>query len=117
MSIDADKISDTLEIIVFLLDDKRLDLQAMEQLIGKIQHCIKFCPGGRRFLNRLLEMRRNMNETDVYTLTDGAIEDLTWYQKFFAHFNGVGVIRSQHVPTDVFVCGRLSHRWRGFLEE
>ena len=76
----------------------------MEVLLGKLQHCIKFCPGGRRFLNRLLEMRRDMSENGKYELTAGASEDLDWFFKFLNKFNGCAVIRSQFVTVHIDAC-------------
>ena len=101
MKIDDDKIVETLAYAEALLDRTDISLGDMETFIGKIQHCLKFCPGGRRFLNRVLQMRREMNECDTYELTVGAPEDIKWFIAFLQEFNGQAVIRSQYIPSVV----------------
>ena len=93
MSIEQSKITETLDLAVSLLDRCDITLNEMEVLIGKLQHAIKFCPSGRRFMNRILRMRRFMNETDRYELTLGAKEDLLWFIQFLNRFNGSAIIR------------------------
>ena len=82
MKIDEEKIIETLLFAETLLGRNDISLEEMETFIGKIQHCLKFCPGGRRFLNRVLQMRREMNECDIYELTEGASEDIKWFIAF-----------------------------------
>ena len=99
MSIEMCKIEETLEMVRSFFDKEDIKLKDMEVLIGKLQHAIKFCPGGRRFMNQLLQMRCNMNATESYKLTAGAKDDLCWYVKFLKEFNGTAIIRSQFVAT------------------
>ena len=100
MSIEESKIVETLDLAVSFLDRCDISLREMEVLIGKLQHAIKFCPHGRRFMNRILGMRRLMNEMDRYELTSGAKEDLQWYIHFLKRFNGSAIIRSQFVASE-----------------
>ena len=57
MSIDKAKVDETMDLVAEVLNVPDVSLKVIECLLGKLQHVIKFCPGGRRFLNRLLEMR------------------------------------------------------------
>ena len=99
MKIEESKVSEALEIAENLLKRVDITLEELESFVGKIQHCIKFCPGGKRFLNRILQMRREMDESSRYGLTQGAVEDIDWLRKFLQVFNGQAVIRSQLIPS------------------
>ena len=103
MYIEEDKVEDCLDLALSMLTRSDITLKEMESFIGKLQHSIKFCPGGRRFLYRLLRMRREMNEIDKYSLTYEARIDVLWFVRFLKQFNGVAVIRSQVVFTDTFM--------------
>ena len=130
MEIDSDKIEETLELALTISKEKEITLNRIEVLLGKLQHCIKFCPGGRQFMNRLLDMRRDMSEKGKYELTAGASEDLDWFFKFLRKFNGRAVIRSQFVPTvtlhvDVCLVGAgavwrdnkfVAYKWPAFVK-
>ena len=95
MEVDKQKIWETLYLVKDSLFKNDCNLHDIEVLLGKLQHAIKFCPRGRRFLNRLLAMRRNMSETGRYEFTNGARLDLIWFVKFLEKFNGTALIRSQ----------------------
>ena len=104
MWIEKAKIEETLVMARAIMSNGSLTLKEMEVFIGKLQHAIKFCPAGRRFMNRLLSQRREMAESGSYVLSQGSIEDISWFIQFLADFNGVAVIRSQFVPTaEIFV--------------
>ena len=99
MRIDEEKIQESLDLAKSYLHKTDITIKDIEILLGKLQHSIKFCPGARRFLNRLLMMRREMLEDKTYRLTTGAVDDLSWFISFLSDFNGVAVIRSQFIPT------------------
>ena len=46
MSIEMSKVEETLELAFYLFDKCDVSLKDIETLIGKLQHAIKFCPGG-----------------------------------------------------------------------
>ena len=98
MSIDQSKIEETLELVRQVIVTSKITLKEMKVLLGKLQHSIKLCPGGRCFLNRLLGMRKDMSEVGLFPLTDGAKEDLIWFIRFLEVFNGKAVIRSLFTP-------------------
>ena len=95
MRVEKSKIDETLDLIKGYIEIKYLTVKEMEVLLGKLQHALKFVPGGRRFLNRLLEMRRGMGEI----ITFGALEDLDWFIKFLHKFNCQAVNRSQFIAS------------------
>ena len=99
MRIDESKIDESLEMAKVFMTRNDITIKDLEMLLGKLQHCLKFCPGGRRFLNRLLKMHREMAEGVEYCLTDDAKLDVSWFLKFLKSFNGVAMIRSQFKPS------------------
>ena len=101
MKIDECKIDETLEIAQNFMSREDISIKDLEMLLGKLQHCLKFCPGGRRFLNRLLKMRRGMIEGMLYSLSDDAKLDVSWFLSSLKEFNGVAMIRSQFKPSVV----------------
>ena len=96
--IDDEKILECLEMARYLFNRDDVTVKDLEVFLGKLQHCCKFCPGSRKFMNRLLMMRREMEEVG-YALTEGAMDDMKWFLCFLRDFNGIGIIHSCKVPT------------------
>ena len=94
MAINRMKIEECLQLCRRILDMEIFNQFHLDSLIGTLIHCTKFTPCGRKFLNRILFLKReNWDATDI-TWTDDARKDVLWFIYFLERFNGVGIIRS-----------------------
>ena len=65
---------------------KKRDLQS---LLGSLMHVTKCVKSSRPFLNRMLQNLREAKDSDHIVLEMDFYRELSWFQKFFPHFNGV----------------------------
>ena len=65
---------------------KKRDLQS---LLGSLMHVTKCVRSSRPFLNRMLQTLREAKDSDHIALEVDFYRDLSWFQKFLPHFNGV----------------------------
>ena len=101
MAIDEEKIKETLLVCSLLLEHEMMPQEHLDSLVGKLIHCTKFIPCGRRFLNRILQLKRENWDKQEVELTEEAKKDLRWFIHYLERFNGISMIRSFVVATHV----------------
>ena len=93
MFIDKSKVEETLSICVELKDQSNISKKALRSILGKLHHASKLCPPAKRFMNRLLQLLRNMGHKSNTIISKGAYCDLSWFIKFLSRYNCKAIIR------------------------
>ena len=78
-----------------------------QSLLGPLLHVTKCVKNARFFLNRILGTLLNAADPQNIELDQEFGRDLTWFQEFFPHFNGVCLYRQKHIEGTVQVDASL----------
>ncbi|KAL9954485.1 hypothetical protein ACROYT_G042033 [Oculina patagonica] len=84
-----DKVSRILESLHSFQHRKSCTLKELQSLIGTLNFACKVVPPGRPFLQRMIELTRNVKQPHHHIkLNSGFFKDLTIWQKFIVNWNG-----------------------------
>ena len=84
-----DKVSRILEALSSFQHRKSCTLKELQSLIGTLNFACKVVPPGRPFLQRMIELTRNVKQPHHHIkLNSGFFKDLTIWQKFIVSWNG-----------------------------
>ena len=89
MRLPEDKLGRLRSILRELGNRRKMSRREMERLGGLLAHCSKVVRGGRTFCRRIYDSICSVREPHfMIRLNKGFREDLAWWEKFAAGFNG-----------------------------
>lgn len=93
----SDKIEKMLCLIKMFREKKIVSRKDVQKLTGLLAHCATLFKGGRSYTRRLYDLEKVAGKTKNrrVKLTEGALDDLLWWEKFGAHFNGRSTIKKK----------------------
>ena len=100
MKIDEEKVAEALQMAQAVLNQGTITLKQVESLIGKLTYASKLSEPARKFMNRILNFRRNIPEIVSHNITWAMQEDLKWFLNFLHKYNCRALIRSRTQPTE-----------------
>ena len=84
-----DKVSRILESLSSFQHRKSCTLKELQSLVGTLNFACKVVPPGRPFLQRMIELTRNVKQSHHHIkFNSGFFKNLTIWQKFIVSWNG-----------------------------
>lgn len=93
----VDKITKMLDLIKQFKCRPVVSRRDIQKLAGLLAHCSTLIKGGRSYCRRLYDLEKVAGTTKSkrVKITNDAMEDLLWWERFGAQFNGRSTIKKQ----------------------
>ena len=89
ISVPDEKLTDIKKICSLWQSKTSCSRKELQSLLGRLLYISKCVKASRFFLNRMLDVLRNMGEEKFTNLDLNFFQDLNWFSKFLTKFNGV----------------------------
>jgi len=87
-----DKVERILASLASFESRKSCTLKELQSLIGTLNFACKFVPPGRPFLQRMVELTRNVSQPHHHIkLSSEFFKDLQTWKTFISHWNGAAI--------------------------
>lgn len=109
------KVRKMLEQVKLFKTKKKVAKKDIQRLTGLLAHCATVVKGGRTFCRRLYDLEKEANRkgSRFVCLSPDAVEDLIWWERFGATFNGQSTIKKPIYPlyptSDASLLGFAAH--------
>lgn len=103
MSVNPSKVKEAWSMCKHYMTAVSITRGELQKLLGRLFHVSSCAVGSRRFLNRLLDLLRQTNNSPRVTISLEAKLDLAWFVNFIPAFNGKSIIRDETIDFEIAV--------------
>ena len=116
-SIPREKLNEIYEECARTMLKSQLAKKEFQSLLGKLLYISRCIQGSRIFMNRMLQLLRDMKDADYIILDENFFRDLNWFVSFLYTFNGVVKFRRDPVSVHAHVDATLVRLGGGLRQD